>query len=480
MPVDTTLPPLVEIPLWQLLRLPRGAVRLAQITESLRGRAMIRLKAGPKVFNVTADAEAARQVLQSNYKRYRKSDTYLALKPFLGEGLFTSEGEFWKRQRRLAQPSFHLEALAGLCKTMADETALMLDRWAEHQRAGRSFDLAANMMQLTLSVVGRTLFNVDLASSAGSVGSALTEVLRITDARLLSPLRVPLHWPTPTNRTYRAALASLDETVGAIIRTRREEAARGEVRADLLGMLLAARDEETGQGMSDAQLRDEVMTLVLAGHETTANALSWAFYLLSQNPECARRLRSSVRDVLGDRPPTFEDVPRLGYALMVVQESMRLYPPVWIMERTPLEPDVVCGYRMVPGDTVSVCTYALHHNESYWPNPEGFDPLRFEPGSAAMAARPKFAYLPFGGGPRVCIGNHFALMEAQVVLAMAFQRFRVDLVPGKSVEPALMLTLRPADGVWVTVEKPGPRDFVGAPARTSVPPAPGGRHATMR
>jgi cytochrome P450 len=387
-----------------------------------------------------------KHVLQDNARNYVKGIVIAKLKVLIGEGLFTSEGDFWRRQRRLSQPAFHRDHLTGFATAMTETTEAMLDRWAPRARTGMPFDVAAEMSALTLGIVGRALFSRVLDADADEVGQALTAALEIVNERAIRVLVSPLWWPSATNRRLRRALAVLDRVVYDIIESRRRTGAQP---GDLLSMLLLARDEETGAGMTDRQLRDEVMTFLLAGHETTAVALSWAWYLLDRHPAVAERLRAEVAAAIGTRTPTVEDLPRLRYARMVVEESMRLYPPVWGFMRQAIGEDQVGGFRIPKRAVVTISPYVTHRHPAFWEDPERFDPERFAP--ELVRSRPRYAYLPFSGGPRLCIGNEFALMEAQLVVAMTVQRYRLHVVPGAHVEPESRLTLRPRGGLPMAV-----------------------------
>jgi len=388
-----------------------------------------------------------KHVLQDNARNYVKGIVIAKLKVLIGEGLFTSEGDFWRRQRKLAQPAFHRQRLGGFVATMVDATRTMLDRWAVRARSGTVFDVASEMSRLTLGIVGRTLFSRNLDDEADEVGHTLAETLALVNDRTMRFLPSPLWWPTRENRRLRRTIGVLDRVVYDIIEARRRT---GEPHEDLLDMLLRARDEETGEGMTDRQLRDEVMTFVLAGHETTAVALSWTWYLLDRHPAVAERLRAEVTGALGDRTPTIDDLPRLQYARMVVEEAMRLYPPVWGFFRQALGPDTVGEHTVPKGALVLISPYLTHRHPRFWDDPERFDPERFIP--ERVRERPRFAYLPFSGGPRLCIGNEFALMEAQLAVAMTVQRYTLRLVPGARVEPESRVTLRPRGGLPMTVE----------------------------
>ena len=400
------------------------------------------MRFGPRLYTVINDADAIERVLHGNARNYKKSDGYEELRPVFGDGLLISEGETWKRNRRLIGPAFHHKALQTLCGLMIAETDRLLDGWAGKCASGEPFDLAAEMSRLTLTIVGRALFGVDLSEDAGEVGGALAVVLRFVDSRMVSLLRLPHALPLPTHVKFRRAIAVLDAHVAGVLRERRGQPARET--PDLLELLLAAQDERGG--LTDTQLRDEVMTLILAGHETTATALAWAFQLLSLHPHAGTALMGELAQLDG-RAPSFEELPRLRLLAQTLQETMRLRPPVWILERQAIGPDQLCGRAVEPGERVTIAPYLIHRHPDHWENPEGFDPGRF---SAERAqGRHRAAYLPFGLGPRQCIGSLFAMMEGQLILARVLQRYRVELLSGALVEPELMLTLRPKGGVPV-------------------------------
>ena len=385
-----------------------------------------------------------KHVLQENHRNYSK-DTYLIqfLKPFLGQGLFTNDGQSWLHQRRLMQPAFHRKQLATFGTLMTSATEAMLERWQHAVRSDQPLDVAAEMMRLTLRVVGQALFSVDLSDEADAVGQAFTALLTPLSDYLFNPVP-PLGVPTPRNRRIQRCIRDLDTVVHEIITARRSAGQN-----DLVTMLLAARDAQTGEGMSDKQLRDEVMTLLIAGHETTSNLLTWTWYLLAQHPEVERQLHDELARVLGGRIPTVEDVPQLSYTRMVLEESLRLYPPAVGFNRKALVEDEVGGYRVPANTLIWLSPHVTHRHPEFWDDPEAFDPERFTP--ERVAARPHFAYFPFGGGPRQCIGNNFAMMEAQLVLATIAQRYQLRLVPGHLVEPQVLLTMRPRDGLPMTL-----------------------------
>jgi cytochrome P450 len=394
---------------------------------------------------VVADPEAAHRVLVENPKGYEKSPNYQGLKILLGQGLLTAEGDFWRKQRRMAQPAFHRERLAGFVATMAACTRDGIERW-RREADGAALDVHREMMRLTFRIVGRTLLSVELDGEAKAVGEALDVALRWANDYVESIVRVPPWIPTPRNLAFRRAQRTLDELVLRIVAERRAAHERGEeVPGDLLQMLLEARDEDTGRGMSDEQLKHELLTLVLAGHETTANALSFALWLLARHPDARARLEREVDEVLAGRPPALADLPRLAWTTQVIEESMRLYPPAWVYERVALVDDVVGGFHVPRGTIVGVAPWVMHRNPTLFPDPERFDPERM--GKDRAKERPKHAYLPFGGGPRTCIGNAFAMMEMQIVLAMLAQAYRFEEQPGFQLELEPSVTLRPARGL---------------------------------
>ncbi|MGH9314140.1 MAG: cytochrome P450 [Vicinamibacterales bacterium] len=408
----------------------------------------VHMKAGAYHGYVVCNPDDIKHVLQDNYRNYHKSPLYDRLKAGLGNGLLTSEDDFWLRQRRLAQPAFHRQRLAALAATMAETTRAFLDRWRAFADRGEAIDVVNEMMRLTQDIIVLTMFSTDLGSDAEVVNWAWPLVNRHVGENFWS-LGIERRLPTPRNRRFRRALAELDAVVYRIIERRR--GARESSNGDLLSMLLSARDEETNETMSDTQVRDEVMTMLLAGHETTSLALSWAWYLLSTHPAVRTRLTREVRDALGGRPPSFDDLERLPFTRMVFDETVRLYPPAWGFSRQALADDRIGGYRIAKGQLVFMIPFVVHRRPSLWPNPEGFDPERFTPDQSAR--RHRFAYFPFGGGPRQCIGNQFALMEAAIILAMVVQRYRLDLVPGHPVEPQALITLRPRYGMRMTVHQ---------------------------
>lgn len=391
------------------------------------------------------------QVLQMNNRNYIKGELLDKLRVAAGNGLFTSEGDFWRRQRRMMQPFFHRTVIASFGEIMVAEVGKLLAQWDQYTAGGTAFELQEQMMRVTLSVVAKALFTTALGDAElATVHETLGPILAEIAARSRRPFGLVEKLPTRANRAFTRNLARLNEIVDAIIAQHREPGAAFQ---DLLQMLIDARDEETGEAMSDQQLRDEVITLFVAGHETTATALTWAFKLLSEQPVVRRVLYEEVDRVLGGRTPTAADFPNLPYALAVFEETLRLYPPVVNIVRTALEPDTLAGHLLPAGSNVVIPTYALHRHPAFWDNPEGFDPNRMLPD--ARKGQHRFAYIPFSAGPRFCIGESFAKLEAVLILAMVAQRFEVNLVPGQRIEMRSLGTLRPAPGVNVLLKPRG-------------------------
>jgi cytochrome P450 len=389
--------------------------------------------------------DLARQVLVEQPEKFFKARFIKrAFRPFAGNGLFTSDGALWRQQRKLMQPAFHHKQLATYADVMVDHTLHMVDSW----RDGEIRDIGSEMTSLTLGIVVKSLFGADIRRESQDVAARMVALLDATNQRVTSVIQIPDWVPTPRNVREQRALAKLDENLKDMIRTRRTPAGQ---RIDLLSALLGAVDADNGTRMSDQQLRDEMMTLFLAGHETTANALTWTWYLLSQHPEVEARLREETCRTLRGRTPTVADLPNLPYSEMVVREAMRLYPPAPGFAREPIENVKIGGYDVPKGSLVMVSTYALHRDPRFFRDPESFDPERFAPGWEGRL--PRFAYLPFGGGPRVCIGNGFAMMEARLILSTVAARYRLQLEPNQRVAPIQMVTLRPRNGIRMKLTK---------------------------
>ncbi len=390
--------------------------------------------------------EAIKHVLVDHYKQYVKGQPYDRLEVILGKGLLTSEGDFWLRQRRLVQPAFHHSRVDALSSMMVAAVEEMLQDWERLARINQPFDVHVEMMRLTLTIVGRALFSVNLREHAQETRQAMDTLLKQLQRRVSSPFNLPAVFPTARDIAYRHALSALNRVVYRTIEERR----RLQVdRDDLLSMLI--RSNEEGSSMTDLQLRDEVATLILAGHETTATALSWTWQLLSRHPIAERSLSAELSSQLGGNPPDLQDLPELPYNQMVIDESLRLYPPAWLIPRTAIDDDSIDGTPIPAGSIIFMSPYVTHRHPDLWYNPEGFDPERFTP--ERSQDRPDFAYFPFGGGPHKCIGYQFALLEIQIVLAMVLQRYQLELMPGYPAIPQPTVTLRPKDGIWMRLKK---------------------------
>ncbi|MEJ7809508.1 MAG: cytochrome P450 [Gemmatimonadaceae bacterium] len=407
------------------------------------------VKLGPQQLFLLGHPDLVKEVLVTQNRNFTKGRGLERAKRLLGEGLLTSEGDFHLRQRRLAQPAFHRERVAGYAQVMAAYAHRTQARWQD----GATLDAAEEMMGLTLAIAGKTLFDADVEGEAGEIGEALTAALELFSLALFPFAEVMDKLPLPWTRRFNRARARLDATIYRIIASRR---ASGEDRGDLLSMLLLAQDTEGDGGrMTDEQLRDEVMTILLAGHETTANALAWTWYLLSRHPEAEAALHAEVDAVLlgadgAPRLPTMADLPRLPYARAVFAESLRLYPPAWVVGYRAIGDCEIGGYHVPARSLCVMSQFIIQRDPRWFPDPERFDPGRW---TTEHAERPRFAYFPFGGGPRQCIGEQFAWAEGILALATIAREWSLHVAPGHDVTPNPVFTLRPKDGVPVTVHR---------------------------
>ena len=384
-----------------------------------------------------------REILVANQNNFIKSRALQRAKILLGEGLLTSEGEHHLRQRRLVQPAFHRERLAGYAAAMSESAV----RWRDRLQAG-ALDISKEMPQLTLAVVAKTLFSADVESEAGEIGAAMTSILEMFRVLLMPFSEYFDKLPLPMIRRFEKARARLDATIYGLIAERRKS---GADTGDLLSMLLLAQDEEKNSGgMTDEQVRDEALTLFLAGHETTANALTWTWYLLSQHPEVERRLHQEIDAVLSDRPPELTDLPELRYAEMVLSEALRLYPPAWAIGRKALGAFRLGNFEIPAGSICIISPFVVQRDPRWFADPERFDPERWR--MEVRDSRPKFSYFPFGGGARVCIGERFAWMEGVILMAAIAQKWRFRLDAGQHVEPLPLVTLRVKNGLRMIAE----------------------------
>ena len=405
---------------------------------------LVSARFGPRSILFANHPDLVEEVLVNQNRKFIKHFRLRQAKGTLGEGLLTSEGEFWRSQRKLAQPAFHRDRIAAYGRLMVEYTERLIGSWAD----GQVRDVQSDMMRLTLEIVSKTLFDAEIGSDSVGASAAMETLMHAFIASTASPVIVPRWIPTPMNLRVARTVRRLEQILYAIIAERRRS---GEDRGDLLSMLLHAQDEESGRRMTDRQLRDECMTLFLAGHETTANTMAWAWFLLSGRPDVEARLHDELDRVLDGRPPTVADFPRLTYTESIVNETLRLYPPGWMIGREAIEPLELGGYPIPRGMTVFMTTYAIQRDPRWFDDPDAFRPDRWSDG--LLQRIPRYAYFPFGGGPRICIGNNFALMEASLILATIAQKYRLALAPDAVIAPLPSMTLRPAQGVKVVLSR---------------------------
>ncbi len=415
---------------------------------------VVRFRLGPLIVHLVAHPDLAQEVLvqhKHNFPTISSIDKPRGLQLLLGQGLLTNgDHESWLSQRRMMQPMFHRQRIATMVTKMTTAGERLLNRWQQRYPPGTTVNVAEEMMRVTLDIINQTMFSTDVMDHAGEVGEALTVGIRFSFRQNQNPLSLPLSWPTPENQQFKAARATLDRVIYGIIAARR---ASGESHGDLLDMLLEARDEDTGAAMSDQQLRDEVLTIFGAGHETTANALAWTWYLLAQNPRAAQLLRAELDQVLNGRVPTMADLPNLPYTQAVFDEAMRLYPPAPLLLRNVTQDTTLGGYHVPAQSRLMISIYSIHRHPDFWEQPTTFMPERFLPDQ--KQGRHRMAYMPFGGGPHMCIGNNFALIEGQLLLALIAQRYDLQLVAERPVEPEVAITMRPRTGLWMRLQPRG-------------------------
>jgi cytochrome P450 len=385
-------------------------------------------------------------ILQENNKNYIKGDSFKEIKLIVGDGLAANDGEQWRRHRRLMQPAFHRQKIRELVGSMASVVERVRQSWAARP-AGEAIDISSEMMKLTQRVMLRALLSVDTEERNVELMAAWDEVHEFLSERLFSIVKFPVSLPFPSHRRFKRAMKTLDDAMSEIL-TERRRAPEGP--ADLLSLLLDARDEATGTGLSDQELRDEVMTMFAGGFETTAVVLAWACLLLTQHPDVEEKLFAEVSSVLEGRTPTSDDIPRLRYTRMVLDETMRLYPGVWIFTRTNIADDTIGGYSIPTRSLIFLCPYITHRRPEMWKDPEAFHPERF---AEANGDKRRFVFYPFGGGPRQCIGEAFAMAEMHLVLAMMVQRFTIRAEPGLAVEPEPMFTLRARPAIRIILKE---------------------------
>lgn len=408
---------------------------------------VVSIRFGPsRTIYLINNPEMIREVLVAKEKHFKKAKGLQVAKVVVGEGILTSEGEKHLRQRRLMSPFFQKGKVSRYADSMVKHTEKMIERW----RDGDERNISQDMMELTLSIITETMFGTDVRDELVNIGESIEIGLHYVSRKESSFLDLPLSFPTKMNRQFQQSAETLDRVIYSIIEKRRNSP--NQEREDLLSKLLSARDEADGTGMTDEQVRDEVMTIFLAGHETTANTLSWTWYLLATYPEVEHKFWAELDRVLGGRKPTYEDLENLPYLNHIIQESLRLYPAAWVINREVVEDVEIGNYRFAKGDTLMMSQFVMHRNPDYFQRPEDFVPERFE--DDLLKKIPPFAYFPFGGGSRVCIGNHFALMETALILATIGQKYELQFLGDPAtVEPEPLVTLRPKNGIPMTVKK---------------------------
>ncbi|HUP01079.1 MAG TPA: cytochrome P450 [Gemmatimonadota bacterium] len=398
---------------------------------------IVRFRLAGRTAYLLNDLDAIEHVLVTDHRNFIKHTFFWRhVRAIFGAGLLTNEGDFWLRQRRLIQPAFHHERIAGYGRIMVEYTERRLARW----RDGDTFDVRAEMNSLTFEIVARSLFDAEVAAEVEEIGEAFNTGIEQIAARFRRPYRIPDRVPTPGNRRYRRAVARMDALIYRIIAEHRDRGAGGD---DLLSVLMRVRDDED-RPMSEEQLRDETITMLLAGHETTALALTWTWWLLSQHPAAAGRLEVELDAVLAGRPPRVEDLPRLAWTEAVVKESLRLYPPAYSFGREALQECKIAGYRVPAGTTLFIFPWVLHRDARWYDDPLAFRPERWADGFEDRL--PRYAYLPFGSGPRLCIGRGFAMIEAVLIVAAIARRFRIEWA-AEPPRPFTSITLRPTGGL---------------------------------
>lgn len=403
------------------------------------------LKLLNKSYLLVTDPDYVKYILQDNHKNFIRGRSVANGRELLGNGLPLIDGDFWLRERRMLQPAFHRERLGKLTERVMGVVAAFMQDWEGKAKASETLDMDDEMMRLTLTVIIKSMFSAQIDDKIPALSQAFNVASRFMLWRSQQMWAPPLSVPIPRNVEYNRALKVLNDTIYPLIAEGRKNP-----KDDLLSMMLEMRDAHSGEGMSDQQARDEVVTIFFAGHETTAATMAWTFYLLSQHPSVEERMREEVKTVLNGRPPTFADLPRLIYMQQVINEVLRLYPAAYLFAREAVVEDVIDGYPIPANTMIFISPFVTHRDPNFWPDPERFDPERFS--SEQVADRPRHIYFPFGEGPHLCIGNHFALMEMQLILVLALQRFRLKLVPKHPIALKPEATLRPKYRMKMNVE----------------------------
>lgn len=402
---------------------------------------IVQFKLLNKTYMLVTKPEYVKHILQSNHHSYIRGKSVETGRVLLGNGLPLSDGDFWLQQRRTLQPAFHRQKINSLANTIIQTIQTHLDTWKKFSDTHQVFDMEDEMTKLTLAIIIKTMFSAKISNEQVK---ALGKSFRVASAFMLWKsqqfIQLPLSFPLPKHIAYNKDIKIVNEIVYSLIAEGKKTP-----QDDLLGMLLNARDAETGLGMSDAQVRDEIVTAFFAGHETSAMALTWAFYLIAKNPHVESKIIGEVDQVLNRRTPTLEDLPKLAYTTQVINEVLRLYPPAYLFAREAVTDQELDGYLIPAGTMIFITPYVTHHDSNYWHDPETFDPERFTPEN--ISSRSKDIYYPFGAGAHICIGNNLAMMEMQLTLAMIYQRFKPDLVTGQAIKLKPEATLRPSNGL---------------------------------
>jgi cytochrome P450 len=428
-----------HIPQWR-----RDPVKL--LTDAGRQGDVVRLELPGATFFLSHPRHV-KHVLQDNHQNYVKGWVFDRLKPYWGESLLTADGDTWRQQRRRVQPSFKREHTIDFAPIITNRTAEMLTRWDAIASSRQELSLYNEMTELALVIIGDILFGVDLWTDAAEMARAAQSALAVLKKRVAALAPLPLWVPTGDNRRFNGAMRLLNDRISEIVERKKKA---GDYGRGFLAMLMAARDAETGTAMTDRQLHEEVLGMLQQGHDTVGESLAWTWYLLSLHPEVERRLHHEISQVVGNRVPTVADMPQLPYTTMVLQESLRVYPPVWVIPRDAINDDEIGGYHIPAGATILLSPYITHRHADFWENPEAFDPERFLP--ARSAGRPRHAYFPFGGGPRLCMGVEMAMMEMLLIVVMVVQKYRIHLVSCHREEPDCVLDMIPRHRVRATLQ----------------------------
>lgn len=440
-------PPALNVFIGNLMQMRNERINFFMRMQKEMG-SIFRIKVPTRRAIVLSDPEWIKYVLVDNNKNYTKSFAYDSIRIFLGNGLLTSEGEYWKRQRRLAQPAFHKEKLNLMFQNMVEQTQKCIQQLEQYADTNQPINLSKELYKLTLDIVNSTLFYNEVNSTTDKIYQLVSEGSEFITQRIDNPFKLPEWIPTPHNLREKKVLHSMDDVFFNIIDRRRKNQ---EQHQDLLSMFMEAKDEETGEVMSNKQLRDEILTIFVAGHETTQIALGWTIYLLTKYPDKLKILQDEIDRVLKGDLPNFQNIRELSYLKQVIDESMRCYPPAWIVGRRTIEKDVIKGYEIPPYTNIVMPIYVVHHDETIWEDPFEFIPERFAP--ERLKDKHKYAYFPFGGGPRLCIGNNFAIQEMQVCLAMLLQQFSIKVEPDFVPELDPLVTLRQKNPIYAKVWK---------------------------